>query len=287
VDEPEIDRLYALPLEEFTPARDALAARLRTAGDAAEAARIKALRKPTAPAWAVNQLARAHRDQIEALVAASDRLRSAQHDLLSGGPAGDVWEATLVEREIAGRLVDAAELILRNAGYGASRSALERVADTLYAAAADPSGRTLLRKGQITTEMRRAGFGEIIDAPPSARGAGARATAPKRKPAKLASVKPAPKQRGGPTARELLEAEREAERLARDAGRASSEAVRLTRDADRAADDANATRKRAETAAKAATEAREEAADAKRSAADAKRAADRAAARLEKLRSRA
>ena len=47
-----IDHLYQLPLSEFTPARNALAAELT----GAEAAEVKSLRKPTAPAWAVNQL---------------------------------------------------------------------------------------------------------------------------------------------------------------------------------------------------------------------------------------
>jgi len=160
----------------------------------------------------------------------------------------------------------------------------------LYAAAADPSGRTLLRKGQITTEMRRAGFGGVIDVPPTARGSTAPSSA--RKPPKLSVVKQRgdgkdAKRRGGPTARELLEAEREAEKLTRAAGRAEAHAVRLARDADRAAQESASARKRADAAAKAAGEARDEAADAKRAAAESKRAADRAAARLDKLRSKA
>ena len=44
-----IDELYQLPLEEFTPARNALAKELGD-GD------IKKLEKPNVAAWAVNQL---------------------------------------------------------------------------------------------------------------------------------------------------------------------------------------------------------------------------------------
>ena len=55
--DPEIARLYAVPLAEFTPARNALAARLRKAGQADEAEAVKALRKPTPPVWAINQAA--------------------------------------------------------------------------------------------------------------------------------------------------------------------------------------------------------------------------------------
>jgi hypothetical protein len=54
----EPDDLYALPLEEFTAARNELARSLKAAGDADEAARVKKLKKPPVSAWAVNQLAR-------------------------------------------------------------------------------------------------------------------------------------------------------------------------------------------------------------------------------------
>src|SRR5437773_10087717 len=50
--ESEVDRLYQLPLSEFTAARNALAKTLK--GD--EAARVRALAKPTVVPWAVNQL---------------------------------------------------------------------------------------------------------------------------------------------------------------------------------------------------------------------------------------
>ena len=161
MEEQEVDRLYAVPLDQFTPARDALAARLKTAGDAAESARVKALRKPTAPAWAVNQLARRYPKQIEVLIAASDQLRRAQQELLQGASAGDLWEATLAEREAVGELMKAAEWLLKESGLGSSRGTLDRISDTLYAAAADPTGRTLLRRGLITQEMRRTGFGDL------------------------------------------------------------------------------------------------------------------------------
>src|SRR5262249_51149563 len=52
-----IDQLYGLPLGEFTAARNEAAAEL--SGD--EAKRVKALRKPTGAAAAVNRLVRDHR----------------------------------------------------------------------------------------------------------------------------------------------------------------------------------------------------------------------------------
>jgi len=59
--EDAVDALYGLPLDEFTPRRDELVKELRGAGKRDEAAWVKALRKPSATAWLVNQLAR--RDQ--------------------------------------------------------------------------------------------------------------------------------------------------------------------------------------------------------------------------------
>ena len=53
------DELYGLPAGEFTAARDRAAAVARQAGDRELAATIKKLRRPTATAWAANQLVRA------------------------------------------------------------------------------------------------------------------------------------------------------------------------------------------------------------------------------------
>src|SRR5882757_4492340 len=76
--EDEIDALFKLPLGEFTPARNALAARLKKAGQQAEADAAKALRKPSVAAWVVNQLHWHHRDAFDRLIEAGDRFRQAQ-----------------------------------------------------------------------------------------------------------------------------------------------------------------------------------------------------------------
>lgn len=280
-EETEGDRLYGLSLEEFTAARDALAARLRSAGDAQEAARVRALRKPTTPAWAVNQLARRQRELIEQLIAGSERLRRAQQELLQGGPAQEVWEATLAERETLARLSHEAERILAGANYGVTRGMLDRITDTLAAAAADVTGRTLLRRGILTNEMRRAGFGDILGAPPEAP---ARDRAPARAPSPArprAGAKPA--KAAGPSAKQRLEADRESVRLARDAERAEGEAERLDKAAAKAEEEADSLRRRLASAEKDASRARAEASAARKAAAAARREADRAAERFAKL----
>jgi hypothetical protein len=280
--EPEGDKLYALPLEEFTKARDALAARLKSAGDGETAAGVKELKKPTTPAWAVNQLARRSRGAVDQLIEAADRLRHAQQKLLHGGPAQEVWEATLAEREALGVLTEDAERILTEAGYGATRATLDKISDTLAAAAAEPRGRALLRRGILTAEMHRAGFGELFgDEGFEAAAPHLRLVESKSKPAAPA---PSRAPSGGPTAKALLEAERDAARTEREAGRAEDDADRSERAAERAGMNLEATRKRLIVAEKEAAAARSEATAARKTARAARQEADRAAARLEKLR---
>src|ERR671936_661855 len=71
--EEELDRLYALPLNEFTSARDEIARRLRGEGERDLADEVKALRKPTVAVWLVNQLAREREVDIKRLLKAGDR----------------------------------------------------------------------------------------------------------------------------------------------------------------------------------------------------------------------
>src|SRR5215208_532649 len=77
--------LYALPPGDFTSARDARVKELRADGDRDAAAAVKALRRPTVAAWALNQLARSRAKDVERLLEAGERLRSAQEELLGGG----------------------------------------------------------------------------------------------------------------------------------------------------------------------------------------------------------
>ena len=56
--DPEIADLYGLLLAEFTPGRNALAARLSRSGQQEAAEVVKALKKSTPPVWAITQVAR-------------------------------------------------------------------------------------------------------------------------------------------------------------------------------------------------------------------------------------
>src|SRR3954453_1910413 len=78
----EADELYGLPDDEFTAARDALAKRLRGEKRREDADAVKALRRPSVAAGAINRAVREH--GADELLAAGEALRAAHERLLSG-----------------------------------------------------------------------------------------------------------------------------------------------------------------------------------------------------------
>jgi hypothetical protein len=168
IPEHELDRLHALPLGEFTRARDALARDLRKAGEPEVADEVKALAKPPLSAWAVNQLARTEALQMRALMTAGERLRKAQADLLGGGEPEELQAALQRQRDVIGALLGSAERILLNAGHPATNATLERVRGTLTAAAMNEGDAELVARGRLGQDLEPAGFGGVAAAPPKA-----------------------------------------------------------------------------------------------------------------------
>ena len=124
---PDIDRLYQLPLGDFTAARNALA---KTAG--ARAAEVKALEKPTAAAWAVNQLYWRERKTWGTLVRASDRVRAAHQQLLKGKKV----DLATLEAQHGAAVKQASEIVralLAQSGDPATPATMKSVVDTLHA----------------------------------------------------------------------------------------------------------------------------------------------------------
>jgi hypothetical protein len=151
--EKEIDRLYGAAPADFVGQRKALAKRLRGEGERAAAMRVEDLRKPTAGAAVVNQLARGERMNVRALLAAGERLREAQAKLLGGGSPDAVRKAADDERRAIAALLTAARR------DGAGEPVLRRVEQTLRAAAIDDDARTLLKQGRLTHDLQPVGFG--------------------------------------------------------------------------------------------------------------------------------
>nr|MBA3264178.1 hypothetical protein [Thermoleophilaceae bacterium] len=154
----EIDRLYGTPLDEFVHERDELARRLIRAGDREAGGRVKALRKPTAGAWALNQAVRRRRAETGALLETGQRLREAHEELLSGGDPAVLRETMAEERSLTSALADCAEAIASETGK--SGAALrDRVRATLHAAAVDDEAREELAGGRFVREREAVGLG--------------------------------------------------------------------------------------------------------------------------------
>ena len=147
--EEALDRLYAAPPDRFTAERDALAKRLKTS-DKAAAAAVKALRRPPVTAWALNQVARNHADDLSALFEADAELNRSQRE---GAGREALAEAGRARREIIGRLVAAATRTLAEAGHPDSPANRDRIARTLAAIAMDAEGRDALARGRLTGDL--------------------------------------------------------------------------------------------------------------------------------------
>lgn len=247
----EVEALYGLPLDEFTRARDALArARAKEQGKEAGAA-VKALRKPSVVAWALNQLARRSADEVEALLEAGARLRRAQTAALEGGDPDELREATKAEAAEVQALADQAGSILREEGRGGSAAHTERLATTLRAAAVDAEAGDLLRRGVLTAELSPAGFGfgvgeggdEALTPLSLARSRAARPTQQKQRgedgekarKAEAAAEERAERQRRRELDAELRAAQEAASRLEREAEKAEERAREARAAADEAA----------------------------------------------------
>jgi hypothetical protein len=224
--ERELDALYAAPPEEFTRRRNDLARRLKRAHQAEAAAQVQALRKPGVVAAAVNRLAREEPETLERLLRTAEELRRAQVAALEGDTAAvELREATEAERDAVRPLVSAARSLLGERGTPAL---LERVSQTLRAAAIDDGARPLLRRGRLSEELRSSGFAPL---------AGVQRVPPRRD-----EVRRARQER-------LRELRAEARRLAEEADAAERAAAEAQGEADRLRAEARERRDAAERAA--------------------------------------
>ncbi len=121
-----VEELYGLPPAEFTRARDERAKELRKSGDREAADGVKALRKPTVAAWALNQLARQRGKELGRLLKAGEGLRAAQEELLAGGDRSAFQKAAAAERELVAELTGATREIVSEAGERPARASTRR-----------------------------------------------------------------------------------------------------------------------------------------------------------------
>ncbi|SRR6266511_668678 len=163
----ELDDLFGRPLSEFTTARNELARRLKKAGQEEAAGRVQALRKPSVPVWAVNQLARRHPDEVKELVDAGERLRKAQQAAFRGSGRDAVREATTAERTATRTLTRLARDLLAEDGRPPTRAVTDRIGSLLRSSAIEPEAAELLVAGRLSEEVDSTGFGAVAEIAPA------------------------------------------------------------------------------------------------------------------------
>ncbi|GAA1943283.1 transposase [Microbacterium deminutum] len=191
--------LYALPPEQFTAARNA-----RAAGDRELSGRVKALRKPTVAAWAVNLLAREGqlRDALELAAA----LREAQDDLDSA----ELARLSRRRRALVSALATQAVQLAHDRGVTVSGAARDDIQKTVNAAVMDAAAAAAVMSARLVRPLEASGF-DAVDVTDAVGGS-------------LPGLPDTP----APTRDDLAErrARKAAEREAREAERAAGEAGR-------------------------------------------------------------
>ncbi|HKU43312.1 MAG TPA: hypothetical protein VJR89_34360, partial [Polyangiales bacterium] len=125
----ELDRLFRLPPSELVGERNALADRLRKAGDKRSAERVKALKRPAPAAWALNQVFFRQPALIDDARRAAEELRSLQ--ARDGADAPQLSAALAAQRTAAHAVVDAAQRCCAQAGLADGQPMQRKIFATL------------------------------------------------------------------------------------------------------------------------------------------------------------
>jgi hypothetical protein len=154
--------LYSARLAEFTAERNALAKRLRENGEKERADEVKALRKPSVPAGAINRGVRADGAAAKRLLKAGERLRSAHEAALGGEGADELREAMGDEAAAVETMAQAAQAASGKPQLGPAM--LDRVRDTLRAVAGDEALRAQFEAGRVERDTKPVGLGSGLTA---------------------------------------------------------------------------------------------------------------------------
>jgi hypothetical protein len=254
-----VDRLHAVPLEDFVAERKRLAKELRAAGDREAASELAKLPKPSAPAWALNLVAREEPDVVEGWLEAAEALRDASTHADRG--SGDALRAAMAaHRDATRRVLATVRDEARPNGRELSEPMLDRVRELLQAATADPARAELLRAGRVVE-----GDEEAPPLPEPAEAAKPRATKARGEPAKDQKARAVEEraEREAAAARAELEGRvAEAEERLAELRAAARERAAAAEQADERLEEAQRTLHRSESEAAAARQAAGEATEA-------------------------
>jgi hypothetical protein len=250
------DALYGLPPGEFTAARNRAAEEAKGGGDRPLAERVRALRRPTAAAYALNLLVRGHPDLVEQLLELGKGLRDAQAQLQGTRLRELAAQRTALVRAVA----EQARREAAASGQPVGNQAADELEQTLRAVLADEEAADEFAAGRLTHALTPGST--LPDLP-----AGAAPRAPARAPADApttpgtsraeAEAEAERKRADDEGRRRLADAERELRRLETERHAADAALDRVRTQAERAADQRSASRERLQRAEQALDQARE------------------------------
>lgn len=278
----DIDRLFQVPPEEFTRARNALASEAGSEGPA-----IRRLQKPPLAAWAVNQLFWTKRARYEALVESAAAVRAVHKAVLTGGH-GDIRSASRAHDEA----LDAAmkdTLAIAAAGHKVTEATRQAISKTLRALPSDEP------PGRLTRALQPGGFEMLAGITPAGRAGTPRPQPPQpRTKEPPGRAQPPRSKEEGARARELARAKetaanaaRELRELEQQVRRQEFEQARAMREADKARARLNGAREELAAAEQSMTQADKAHAAADKARQAAERRSEEGAAALAAARDRA
>jgi len=148
------DRIYAEPAAEFIARRDAEA---KACADKGLATQVKALRKPSVAAWAVNLLVRREGEQIDQVLALAESLRAAAQSL----DGEELRTLTRQRRQLTAALTQTARELVREFDVKLTGAVADQVEGMLNAAMLDPVAAAVLRSGLVVTAFTSTGVSEL------------------------------------------------------------------------------------------------------------------------------
>jgi len=149
--------LYGLPLAEFIQTRDAWAATERDGGDAQLAKDVRALRKPSATAWAVNMLARSQPELLEELVELGIQLRRAQ----AASDGAHMRSLDQDRRRLMARVAAEAVALAEQHDQPLGPAAVAALDETMKAALADRDAGRAVLDGMLVAGLSAPGLGAV------------------------------------------------------------------------------------------------------------------------------
>ncbi len=147
--------LYAGPPEAFTASRNARAKEIE---DAALAAEVKALRKPSVAAWVVNVFAQERATQLGEALALAAELREAQEDL----DAAALSTLSRQRRTLTRRLAESAADLAASRGERVTAATRDAVEQTISAAFFDQDAAAAVASGRLMRALEPSGTADDI-----------------------------------------------------------------------------------------------------------------------------